>query len=259
MNAFLYCLGLSAQKYKIRLHTVSLMSNHYHGVNTDTLGNMLEFLQYFHRMLALAMQEIRDWEHGVMERGQTSLVELLDDEAVVEKALYALMNPVKAGICPREDAWPGTLRQGTYVAKRPARFTNKMWPAEVTVTFEPPPGFDERAWQRVLDDRIDEERKDARSLARRSPSSKRAFRYLGVRNALRVPPTSMPRTPTPKGKLSPRFASRCKKSMLHAIRRLHVFYEGYQDALKCFREGQTALFPEGTWKMVQCFGCHCAT
>ena len=67
-------------------------------------------------------------------------------------------------------------------------------------------------------------------------------------------PTFCPRTKRLKGEVSPRFASRCKKTLLGAIKRMHAFYDAYRTAIAEYAQGIATDFPEGTWKMKRLLG-----
>ncbi len=49
-----YCLALAAQHTGVLLHAVCFLSNHWHGVVTDPLARLPEFLERFHRLFARA-------------------------------------------------------------------------------------------------------------------------------------------------------------------------------------------------------------
>jgi len=51
-NAFLYCLGLAAQRAKVEVTFSEAMSNHHHTGIRDTEGSFPIFAEHFHGLLA---------------------------------------------------------------------------------------------------------------------------------------------------------------------------------------------------------------
>jgi putative transposase len=72
---FMYCLAVLAPKYAIQVHAAVVMSTHEHLVLTDTQGILPRFLCEFHRVIALGVQALRDWEGAVWDHEKTSVVE----------------------------------------------------------------------------------------------------------------------------------------------------------------------------------------
>ena len=52
---FDFCLGYTAKRFKMKLIAWTAMSNHYHAVVHDKNGDVCQFVQYFHRMLAVLL------------------------------------------------------------------------------------------------------------------------------------------------------------------------------------------------------------
>ena len=255
-EAYLYCLALAAKRYDVAIHAICIMSNHHHVAATDTKGQMPAFLQYFHRLLALCVKSIRGWEHVVWEPGrQTSLVQLLGESDVINKTLYAMSNPIKAGICKKESQWPGILIEGSHTAKRPKNFNEHRMPKSATLTLQPPKGISKKRWHQTLQEQMPQVRQEARSIAvQRRGQHGRLF--VGAKRALSMSHLSRPSAAAEKGGLSPRFASVCKRTLVAAIKQWKAFCEAYQDARARFKQGHHTSFPAGTWKMVQ-LGCAC--
>ena len=233
--------------------TLCVMNSHYHLIATDNEGNFPLFTQYFHRLVALSVQKLRGWDEVVWEPGRkTSMVELLDDGAAIAKTLYTLCNPIKASICRKEHQWPGNILSGTHTASRPGFFKPRVLADEATLTFEPPPSMSPTEWQEALDQYRPEARAEAREHARKY--SKNGGRFVGTKAALATKPTFCPRTKRIKGELSPRFASRCNKTLTQAIKQMYAFYDAYRTAIAEYAQGNVTDFPEGTWKMKRLLG-----
>ncbi len=253
MNALLYCLAVAAKRYNVSVHAICVMSNHYHLICTDNEGNLPLFTQYFHRLVSVCVQKLRGWDEVVWEPGKrTSMVELLDEPAMIEKTLYTLCNPIKAGICRKEHQWPGNVFEGTFELERPDCFKTRVMPKSETLSFEPPPSMSDKDWRSTLLDQRADARANARQHAREH--SKDGGRFTGTKAALTTKPTFYPRTKRFKSEISPRFACRCKKTLLGAIKQMYAFYNAYRTAVTERAQGITTDFPEGTWKMKRLLG-----
>ncbi len=253
MSAMVYCLAVAAKRYNVSVHALCVMSSHYHLIATDNEGNFPLFTQYFHRLVALSVQKLRSWDEVVWEPGRkTSMVELLDDGATIAKTLYTMCNPIKASICRKEQQWPGNILSGTHTANRPEHFKPRVLPGDASLTFEPPPSMTAAEWQEALDEYRPEARAEAREHARKY--SNKAGRFIGTKEALQTKPTYCPRTKRIKGELSPRFASRCKKTLTRAIKQMYAFYDAYRTAMQEMAEGIVTYFPEGTWLLARQLG-----
>jgi hypothetical protein len=134
---FTYCLAVLAPKLGILVHAVVVMSTHEHMILTDTRGQLPQFLRDFHRLVALGVKVLRKWDGAVWDHEKTSVVELLTDEAVIEKLAYVMANPVAAGLVQRAHQWPGIttspeqLGRSVWTAARPNYFfdaSNPAWP-----------------------------------------------------------------------------------------------------------------------------------
>jgi hypothetical protein len=104
-----YCLGVAAAKTGLLLHAVCFMSNHWHGVVSDPLARLPEFLEHFHRLLAKAQNaSLGRWEN-LWSSDKTSVVLLVFDEDVLEKMAYTIANPTAAGLVRSPREWPGVI------------------------------------------------------------------------------------------------------------------------------------------------------
>ena len=99
MNQILvYLLAVTAHRNGLQVHAFCAMSDHIHLVVTDERATLPDFLQAFHRMVALCTQVLRRWDASVWDHSPTSVVRLKTLAAVVEKIAYVLANPVAAGL-----------------------------------------------------------------------------------------------------------------------------------------------------------------
>ncbi|MDH5492385.1 MAG: transposase, partial [Myxococcales bacterium] len=108
-NIFLYCLAWAARKFGIQVHAVVVMSTHWHVILTDPQGVLPRFHEEFHRHLANAMKNHRGWPAELLDKRQTSVVELLCPAAILDKIAYAIANPVDCGAVPSARQWPGVI------------------------------------------------------------------------------------------------------------------------------------------------------
>ena len=94
-NAFIYCLAVAADRYRVKVLFTSTMSNHHHTGIVDVLGNFPDFLAYFHKLFAKHQNALRGRWEAFWAPEQTSVVELVEPNDVFAKMVYALGNPVK--------------------------------------------------------------------------------------------------------------------------------------------------------------------
>jgi REP element-mobilizing transposase RayT len=85
-----------------------VMSNHLHLVVRDQSGQLAGWASYFFGNLARAVNRIRR-RSGVCFDRRYSAEPILDDEALIDRLVYTVTNPVKAGLCSRADEWPGVV------------------------------------------------------------------------------------------------------------------------------------------------------
>ena len=93
---------------ELRLLAVCVLSNHLHLVVQDRAGELADWASYLLGNLARATHRLRGRTGACFER-RCSAEPILDDEALVERVVYTVINPVKAGLCRRAEAWPGVV------------------------------------------------------------------------------------------------------------------------------------------------------
>jgi putative transposase len=92
----------------VRLHAVCVMSNHLHIVLCDQSGELADWASYLLGNLARAVNRIRGRSGSCFAR-RYSAEPILDVEALYDRVLYVVTNPVKAGLCARVSDWPGVM------------------------------------------------------------------------------------------------------------------------------------------------------
>ena len=92
----------------IRIYAVCVMSNHLHLVLRDDEGELAAWASYALGNLARAVNRIRGRTGTFFER-RYSIEPILDAEALHDRLVYVVTNPVKAALCDRASDWPGVV------------------------------------------------------------------------------------------------------------------------------------------------------
>jgi REP element-mobilizing transposase RayT len=92
----------------LRILAVCVLSNHLHLVVHDQKGQLAAWASYLLGNFARAVNRLRGRSGACFER-RYSAEPILDDEALVDRLVYTVTNPVKAGLCRRTDQWPGVV------------------------------------------------------------------------------------------------------------------------------------------------------
>lgn len=93
---------------QLRILATCVMSNHLHLVVHDQTSQLAAWASYFLGNLARAVNRLRE-RSGVCFERRYSAEPILDDEALLDRLVYTVTNPVKAGLCGRTDQWPGVV------------------------------------------------------------------------------------------------------------------------------------------------------
>jgi hypothetical protein len=258
---FLYCLGLAAGAFEIRVHAFVLLSDHYHLCVSDPTGRVSAFLHKLDFYLAEFTKCYRGWPGEVFDKQQANIVEILNPRALIVQLAYIITNPVKAFCVSRAGLWPGAitviadLGARVFVAKRPPFWAdaNKKdkWPDEVELGLVIPKelgdyeGGEARALE-VLE-------KLVRFRERRAADDARARgkQFQGARRCTRAKHTARASSYEKFGARVPRFAAGGDREALReAHRRYRLFVAEYRDCLARWRERERdVIWPYGTWEM----------
>ena len=253
-NAFIYCLAVAAQRCGIEVLFTTAMSNHHHTGICDPDGNYPAFLELFHKLFAKCQNALRGRSENFWSSEQTSVVRLVDADAVVEKMVYALTNPVKDGLVEKAQDWPGVsslsciLDGKALVAHRPTHFFREdgPMPETTTLSFVRPQGFDEvnaAEFVNLVRARVKQVEDDSAAERRRTASA-----VYGRKAILAQRWSDRPRDREPDRELNPRVAAGSKWSRIEALLRNRAFREAYVIARTLFLEGaKEVLFPAGTY------------
>jgi len=250
-NAFLYCLTEAAQRHRIDVILPSAMSNHHHTTVFDRHGNIVEFMERFHKMLAKCQNALRGrWENMWASRSP-SLVKLVTREDVIAKLVYAATNPVKDGLVERVRHWPGVNGLGALLtgrrlqSHRPRHFFRRNGPMPKALSLEltiPPELGDRDEFLREVRERV--ARVEAEAAAMRAQTGRRV---LGRRRVLAQKWYESPTSHEPRRGLSPRVASKDKWARMQALQTNEAFIADYRKARLAMCRGTPIPFPAGTY------------
>lgn len=261
---FLYILAVAAERYGVQVHVLTVLSNHYHLLATDPLGELPRFMQYVDSLVARATnRRIKRAENLWSAEASYNAVRHGSREDVVAKAAYVLANPVAAGLVQHGHEWPGIrtapeqLGNLRLTLKRPPGLFRDAGPtpesAELRLTlpscFESVDEF-QRLVSRATSDLEAEHR-------RRAQAEQRSF--LGCARILAQSPFARPTTVEPRGGLIPRVAASDPEIRAAEITRERAFRKAYREAWGDRQGGKRdVVFPAGTYLLRVMHGARCA-
>lgn len=257
-QAINYCLAEAAQRFDMDVLWMMACSNHIHLGIHDRHGNYPAFIAHLHKMTAKVLNAHWGRWECLWAAEQTSVVHLADADAVFDKLIYSLTNPVKDDLVDRAVNWPGTsslgyqLRGQQLVVRRPRWFFAKgtEMPDVVRLTFKRPEPFaslSHKQWVEKLRAAI--EMREREAAAERKASG---GRVLGRKAVLRQSAFDSPQSHEPRRQMSPRVATRNKWRRIEALQRNVEFLRAYAAALEAYQAGKAAAaFPAGTYKLYE--------
>lgn len=250
---YLYALANAQQKYGVAIHGFGCMTNHDHDVVTDVRGVLPDFTRDLHREIALGVKELYQIPANVWAAEKPSAVELYGGPAQLEAVLYTVLNPVAAGLVPRAAQWPGAISlPGTrrIEVRRPEVWFGDGRPDVLTLVITPPPTWtnSEDEWHVWLREQL-AIREDAIGQERRA----NGLPFLGRERVLEQHPFDRPRNPdTLEPSRHPVVATAGDGPLMKfVIGVLRDWRRAYAEARARWRVDKTALFPHGTWWVVQ--------
>ena len=231
-------------RFPVDLLVLTVMSNHWHAKlrnRTDDYTAIPRFMQYVKSRVATGVNRIRG-RQGTFWSGRYGAIEVVDEPSVVGGIVYALNNPVKAGLCETAAEWPGlsTLEATTGAPAACGRI-------EVPVSL--PTGWEvldegQRADKlRAIDDQL-RARESAIAKTRRANGLKRP----DVRRKIAsVTPTTRPESPA-RGRAPLVFAATEAARRAYRVTRRERQHL-YRSASDAFRAGDLhAVFPAGMYR-----------
>jgi len=263
-NAFVYCLAVASQKYDMKVIFTSAMSNHHHTGVIDEKGNLPGFLAYFHRLFAKHQNSLRGRWEAFWASEQTSAVELVDAEDVLEKMVYALTNPVKDHLVETVGEWPGVnslsalLTNTPLSATRPSRFfrPDGEMPPSAVLSFHLPQAVRvlvSNDLARALKQRVTET--ELRSRAALKASGRR---FMGQRGVCRQNWSDSPYSNRSPNNGNPRVACANAWRRGETLQRNRVWLAEYREARENLRNRVEVPFPHGTFWLHRFAGVACA-
>ncbi|MBU1245275.1 transposase [Myxococcota bacterium] len=258
LEAILYCLADAQAQHPVQIHAFCAMSNHIHVVLTDHDGTAPLFVQAMNQNIARYVNcSLRRfgamWEGGA----RPNYCVLPESGDILDKVVYTLTNPVKAGLIPQHHLWPGAISsiaqisKGRITTKRPKKFFSKTDdPVLLTrdLILTPVPGAEvmgHEDYGRYLAQRVAEV-----EVAIATEREAKGLRWLGRKACLKINPFDAPTTPWKRFTRNPKVSSKHEEARNAWIARLKRFIVPYDGAKKEFRAGnRDTPFPLGTFAM----------
>lgn len=111
-------LARAADRFDVRLVCYIFVSNHFHVIGGFPKLNRDAFMGRVTCEISDRLNTLRN-RSGPMFPIRYHPEELADDQAVRDKICYLLNNPVKDGLVPTADAWPGVTSMGCHRSGEP--------------------------------------------------------------------------------------------------------------------------------------------
>lgn len=99
-------LARGVQRFQIKLFGYVWMSNHMHLLIQAPQGKFTEFMAYINGQMAREVNRFLGRRHQLWAR-RYAVGQVLDEPAELERLLYILTNPQKAGMADTIEQWPG--------------------------------------------------------------------------------------------------------------------------------------------------------
>jgi len=267
---FLYCAFRAAAQHGVLLHQLTVESNHYHLVCTDTRGELSEFVAWLNRHVALCLlaHYRRQYPDRTLENiwsnDAFNATLLINEEAILEAIVYSVVNPVKDGLIADLSKWPGICTRtdawldGPITVQRPKAYfrQDEAEHGRVTGQFVVPQQFAKvhpADFARAVRHRIE-------GALRTIRKAREGKAFVGAKALLGADPFDAPRSPRSSSKRNPTVkASGDGERYALARKAVRAFHEAYRIALDKFRGGVSrALFPSGTLMMRKRFKVRCS-
>jgi len=250
-----YCLARAMADTGVEVHALSVMSNHVHLVVTDLEGKLPVFAHELFRSIAMCIKDHHEVRENVWADGSYSAVRLENEEAVLDKIVYVMANPVAAGLVRTAREWPGMLSLPAELygmehrcERPPVWFDAKTNPDELVLRYSVPPcsaGRDVDALVAALRHELGEREKAAAADRRQT-----GRRVLGAEAVRDTDPFASPSTEEIERQRNPTFAAFTAEASRAAAAALRAWRYAYAEALAAWRLGaRDTVFPHGTWWM----------
>lgn len=247
-----YCLAYAAARYGIQVHASLWMSNHHHTDISDPDGNLVEFKQLLHSLIARGRNAQLGRSDSFWSGDQACDTRQPTDSESLGDLVYTLTNPVKAGLVKWARLWPGFKTTGwrfgeTRTFKRPEGFFDEKgeMPDEVSLTLVRPPIFPELADDALYRKLMDEVRRRELEIQRDFRQQNR--RFMGLIKLAQQSTKSAPRRFEERFTVTPHVAGPSKWSILAELQRDRDWERQYAAARELWLAGEPAVFPAGTY------------
>jgi REP element-mobilizing transposase RayT len=253
-HLYSFVLGVAAERFGIEVIAWTAMSDHKHEIVHDPHGTFPKFMHYLHELLARALNVHWKRRENLWAAEQPNVVRLFGKDTQIEKVIYVLTNPVKAGLVERVAHWPGATSYALNitgrerVVERPKGFFREDGPLPERVTLRPGrlPEFGDLTaaeWQEKIRTGVEEKENELRERRRKD-----GRRVVGRKAVLRVGHLDSPSTIERRRTLRPTIA--CKDPVRGRLELavLKGFRAAYRDARELWIAGQRdVVFPAGTY------------
>ena len=259
-----FLLGVAARRFEILVHSFVCMSTHQHIIFTDTRGNYPEFLAFFDRLIARSVNAHWGRWENLWSSEQPNVIQCAEKSDALEKALYAMANPVQDDLVERVIDWPGAssfeqiMSGKDRVVARPKggffKATSKL-PTQVVLKLSRIPGYEDLTdaeWIELI--RTGIETIEQRERSRRQREGKRV---LGRKAILSAHHTDTPKTLRERSRTRPVLACHNLELRRELLGLRKAFLVAHRAALLQLMAGMSGtVFPFGTYR-VRRFGVRC--
>lgn len=254
---FGYLLGRAADKYGVRVHACTQLSDHMHLDITDVRGVLPSFKGFLHSLIARAINQVRGRGGDFWERAGSCDTVRDNDEQAIRDLVYTDTNAVKHGLVKWPELWPGFTTAGwafgeTRVFARPkiALFDVESghWPDQVSLTRAKPPclsGHTDAEATQLLRDRV-----RMYALAKQAEMKQQKRRFKQPLKLAKVKWWKSAISDEKRFAVAPKVASSCRWRRLEMLQRDREWERQYAEAYEELQQGnRAAVFPHGTWLM----------
>ena len=261
---FRYLVALTAKRHGLLIHAVSVMTNHYHILATDMRGCHPDFARDLDSMVARALNAEYGRSEAVWSSRGLNTVEVIGQQAVWDKLVYTIANPVAAGLVRTPADWPGfrTLPRDIATGPIPVRRPTARWfrtsraPKEATLELTIPPALshlEPDEFRAELTRRVGERVAEIRAQMKREKRS-----FMGRRRVMKQPRDGKPKKPETHFGRVPAIACKDPTRRKQELKALREFLTLYAEARERWLDGDAeVLFPFGTFEMVRLQGARC--
>ena len=129
VQIFQYVIGITliALEGRVEVHGGVLMSNHLHLLIYDPKAERTDFLNRCYSVLSRAMNRLRGRKGRLFDLpSQKDKAPILDADSALRSLVYAICNPVKAGLVEWPHEWPGSLGDWRQILTVPISVTKPL-------------------------------------------------------------------------------------------------------------------------------------